>query len=228
MKIISSLALLILLGLSACKQGSTPEDFEGYWVGVDDRDLSFTVEMFGTDWVLDDGEERYDIFEEDGSYVVDVDGDEIDLEYLADENRLVYDGEEYRLKSRSGKKKKKKTQKEMLAGDWVLADIEFAGAITDEQKEMFEEMTSKMKGSMRMEFNKDGTYKTVYPNPFKDGEESVSEGKWSLSSDGKTLTTEEDGKSREDNMDVKELTDKKLKISAGSSTDEMFLIFKKR
>jgi len=77
--------------------------------------------------------------------------------------------------------------------------------ITDEQKAKMKEGISKA----YMELMADGTYMGM--SPF--GQEE--KGTWTLSEDGKTLTTKEEGKDKEETLTVKELSAEKMVLETG-------------
>lgn len=105
-----------------------------------------------------------------------------------------------------------KMPKDMLAqkwgydGDAILAKM-VEQATEEEKKAMTDEMKSKMKESFSkgsMEFKADGTYINT------DDKGKEEKGTWTLSEDGKTLTTKKEGSDKEQVIAVKELTADKM------------------
>lgn len=124
--------------------------------------------------------------------------------------------------------------KAMLTKTWVIEEMDASAMIAKQPKEKQEEMKkmmaenmSKVKGNMIFEFKADGTF----TNTMKDGKEEIkNEGTWTLSDDGKTLTTAEkkDGKDgKKSDVNVLTLTDDNLDLAPKDADMVMKFVAKK-
>ncbi|AWH83621.1 hypothetical protein HYN59_00155 [Flavobacterium album] len=113
--------------------------------------------------------------------------------------------------------------KTMITKTWIIEEMDPTAMIAKEPKEKQEEMKKKMaetmakvKGNMIYEFKADGRFAMT----IKDTKDITTEGTWSISDDGKTLTMAADTeKDKKEEVNVLTLTDDKLDIQMKSEPD---------
>lgn len=112
--------------------------------------------------------------------------------------------------------------KTLLTGNWALSAINFPipKDAPKEQVDMFNKMMEEMKSKSTFAFMADGKYAM---SMYADGQTRESKGTWSISDDGKTLTTTEDGTNKTDAINIAELTSTTLhlKQTTGEETIDM-------
>ena len=122
-----------------------------------------------------------------------------------------------------------KSGKDNLVGTWGVESVdmsEMLAGLTEEEKAMYESFMPMMEEAfkkMEMTFKADGTM-TTKANMM--GQESSDEGTWTLSDDGKTLTTTTGGK--EEKIAVEKLTSSELTLAMDAEGMKMKLIMKKK
>jgi len=90
---------------------------------------------------------------------------------------------------------------EMIIGEWKISDVQTTSDIPDDQMDVYKEQIEEMKKSSKIVFNEDGTIEQTILD-------ETSTGTWSISKDGKTLTTDIDG--NKEVKKIKELTPEKM------------------
>ncbi len=121
--------------------------------------------------------------------------------------------------------------KTMITKTWVIEEMDVTAMIAKQPKEKQEEMKKKMaenmskvKGNMIFEFKADGTF----VNTMKDGKQEIkNEGTWSLSEDGKTLTTAEAKGGKKSDVKVMTLTNDNLDLAPDGADMVMKFVPKK-
>ncbi len=112
--------------------------------------------------------------------------------------------------------------KDMIAKTWVIDEMDASAMIAKMPKEKQEEMKksmaenmSKVKGNMIFEFKADGKLTNI----IKDGDNEIkNEATWTISDDGKTLTTVDD-KGKKDLINVLKLTEDALELQPQQEVD---------
>ena len=97
---------------------------------------------------------------------------------------------------------KSKSAKELIINKWKVTDISGKGVA-----EMPDSAKAKMYATARMEFMKDGKFET------SDMGNGVKKGTYSISDDGKTLTSTDEGSSNPDILEIVEITKDKMVIN---------------
>ncbi len=112
--------------------------------------------------------------------------------------------------------------KDMIAKVWVIEEMDASAIIAKQPKEKQEEMKktmaenmSKIKGKIIFDFKADGKFTSIINNS---GQEIKVEGTWTLSDDGKTLTTIDD-KAKKSEINVMHLTNDALDLSPKEDAD---------
>ena len=95
---------------------------------------------------------------------------------------------------------KSKSAKELIVNKWKVTNID--GAPSD----MTDSMKNVVYATASMEFTRDGKFNSTGMGPAKNGT-------YSLSDDGKTLSTTDDGSTIADVLNVEELSDSKLIVN---------------
>lgn len=119
--------------------------------------------------------------------------------------------------------------KDNLVGTWGVDSVdmsEMLAGLSEEERAMYESFMPMMEEAfktMEMTFNADGTMTTKASMM---GQESNDEGTWTLSDDGKTLTTTTGGK--EENIAVEKLTSSELTLAMDADGMKMKLMMKKK
>jgi hypothetical protein len=122
-----------------------------------------------------------------------------------------------------------KKPRKLILGTWGVESVdmsEMMSGLSDEEKAMYESFMPMMEEafkSMEMTFNTDGTMTTKASMM---GQESVDEGTWKLSDDGKTLTTYNGGGS--ENVAVEKLTKSTLLLALDADGMKLKLLMKKK
>ena len=104
-----------------------------------------------------------------------------------------------------------KAPKDMLAQKWMMDGEAAIASLPEERRPKTDEEKQKMMEraqQVTMQFNADGTYVGV-----RGGRES--KGTWTLSEDGKTLTTKEEGKEKEEVLAITEMGADKMVFEVG-------------
>ena len=124
-------------------------------------------------------------------------------------------------KEEETKKEEAKAPKDLLiAQKWGYdVDATVAALPEEQQKSISEEQKKVMKG-MSMEFKADGTYEMAMNGEAKE------KGTWTMSEDGKTVTTKEEGKDKEVVANIKEMTADKMVIEMkeGDKTESFVMV----
>ena len=124
-------------------------------------------------------------------------------------------------KEEETKKEEAKAPKALLvAQKWGYdVDATIAALPEEKQKDFSDEQKKAMKG-MSMEFKADGTYEMAMNGEAKE------KGTWTLSEDGKTITTKEEGKDKEVVANIKEMTADKMVIEMkeGDKTESFVMV----
>jgi len=107
-----------------------------------------------------------------------------------------------------------------IVGKWKLANFENNMQVPEESKAQYEQMMAEMKKTSYFDFKNDGTYEINMAG-------TVSKGTWKVSDDGKKLTTKEDGKDKEDMMDISEMSGNKLVFEGSSGETKMKMTLEK-
>ncbi|WP_299464683.1 lipocalin family protein [uncultured Microscilla sp.] len=108
----------------------------------------------------------------------------------------------------------------LVAQKWGYDVDASVGMLSEEdQKKISEEQKKAMKG-MSMEFKADGTYEMALNGEAKE------KGTWTMSEDGKTITTKEEGKDKEVIANLKEMTAEKMVIEMkdGEKTETFVMV----
>ena len=119
--------------------------------------------------------------------------------------------------------------KDAIVGTWGVEDVDMSdmlAGLSDEEKGMYEAFLPMMEEamkSMEMTFNADGTMET---SASMMGQENKDSGKWSLSEDGKTLTTETNG--NKEDIKVESLDGSKMVLAMENDGSVMKLMMKKK
>ena len=121
--------------------------------------------------------------------------------------------------------------KTIITKTWVIEEMDASAMIAKQPKEKQEEMKKmmaenmgKVKGNMIFEFKADGTF----TNTRIDGKEQMKdEGTWSLSEDGKTLTTAEGKGGKKVDVKVLTLTNDNLDLAPDGADMVMKFVAKK-
>lgn len=131
------------------------------------------------------------------------------------------EGESTEVKKEEEKKEETKAPKDLLiAQKWGYdVDATVANLPEEEQKKISEEQKKAMKG-MSMEFKADGTYEMAMNGEAKE------KGTWTMSEDGKAITTKQEGKDKEVVANIKEMTADKMVIEMkdGDKTESFVMI----
>ncbi|MCW4470439.1 hypothetical protein OGH69_15820 [Flavobacterium sp. MFBS3-15] len=114
--------------------------------------------------------------------------------------------------------------KHMIAKIWVIDEIDASAMVAKLPKEDQEQMKktiteniSKVKGNMTFEFKPDGSFTNITKNA---GQEIKNEGSWTLSDDGKLLTTvSQRDKSKKSDATIIKLTEDALELSSKDAGD---------
>jgi hypothetical protein len=116
-----------------------------------------------------------------------------------------------------------KSNSEAILGKWVLSDMEYQIDGADEQSKAFADaMKKELIGKMSLELKADNTQISYVPIM---GGKAV-EGTWSISDDGKTLTTTENGEESEE-MTIKSMDSNTLVLFKSDSKGPSSMTFKK-
>jgi len=118
--------------------------------------------------------------------------------------------------------------KDLIAKAWMIDDMDASAMIAklpkEEQEKMkksMEENKSKIKGNMIFDFKADGKVTNI----IKDGKQEIkSDGTWTLSDDGKTLTTIDD-KGKKSEVNVLKLTEDALELQPIQEGMDMVMKF---
>lgn len=152
----------------------------------------------------------------------DIDGQQIKVTFVKGSSKAKV--------QKSKKSKGFKRSKKLIVGTWNLDEVDLSTmleGLPDDEKEMYEAFFPMMEEallSMKMTFAKDGKY-TLTASMM--GEDQMELGTWSLSEDGKTLTTKSsDG--QENKMTVKELSAKKMVVNSDLDGLSIKMIFVKK
>lgn len=119
--------------------------------------------------------------------------------------------------------------KDALIGSWGVEDVdmsEMLNGLSDEEKAMYEAFLPMMQEafkSMEFTFNADGTMETKASMM---GQDNNTKGTWTLSDDGKTLTTESEGKKEE--IKVESLSSSEMVLAMNVDGTNMKLKMKKK
>ncbi|WP_108808750.1 lipocalin family protein [Aquimarina spinulae] len=114
-----------------------------------------------------------------------------------------------------------KSKDEAIKGKWVASDIEYQMEGADkEMKEFADVMKEALIGKMSFEFKEDKTFVALMPMGKKE-----TKGTWSISEDGKTLTTTDEKKSED--MTIVNLDSSKLALSKKDPQGTSTITFKK-
>lgn len=119
--------------------------------------------------------------------------------------------------------------KDAIVGTWGVEDIDMSdmlSGLSEEEKGMYEAFLPMMEEamkSMEMTFNADGTMETKASMM---GQENVDSGTWSLSEDGKTLTTDTDG--NKEDIKVESLDGSKMVLAMENEGSVMKMTMKKK
>jgi phosphopentomutase len=115
-----------------------------------------------------------------------------------------------------------------LVGKWKLDGVNIDKAVQSfpaEQREfaktMMKSAFEQVKGKMILTFEKEGKF--MVESPGEGGKKNVENGKWTLSSDKKKLTTDVGG--RKETISVIENTDKRLVLGMAAQGQEMEMTF---
>lgn len=109
--------------------------------------------------------------------------------------------------------------KKDIVGTWKLDKMDLGEEIPAEQKAMFDAMMVEMKKNFVMTFKDDGTMETK-----KDAEGEAETGKYSISEDGKTLSTDSNGK--KESITIVSISSSKmvLEVAEGGKKMKMTLV----
>ncbi len=75
---------------------------------------------------------------------------------------------------------------DMVPGEWQITDLKTTSDIPEDQMEAYNAQIEEMKNSSKIVFKADGTFEQTILD-------ETSNGKWEVSEDGKTLSTDIDG-----------------------------------
>lgn len=117
--------------------------------------------------------------------------------------------------------------KDNMVGTWKIADITVDGELSEEETKMMDAMKEMMVGKMEMTFDAEGNFTSKQPNPFKEGEVKETKGTWTISEDGKTLKTKEEGSDKEEEIKLSELTGSKMVMVNEEGEKTMSMVFEK-
>ncbi|MEI6815955.1 MAG: lipocalin family protein [Bacteroidota bacterium] len=107
----------------------------------------------------------------------------------------------------------KGSKADMVAAKWKVSDISDGKEIPAEQKEMVDKMMAEMKKTAYFDIKKDGSMEVSMMG-------KVSKMTWKLNEDGTKLVTKEEGKDKEESLNITEVTANKLVLTDpnGSNT----------
>jgi Lipocalin-like domain len=113
--------------------------------------------------------------------------------------------------------------KTMITKTWVLSDVDATAMINklpkeqqEARKKSMDEGMAKMKGNMTFEFMADGKFVSMMK---MDKDENKTEGTWTLSEDGKTITTTESKGGKKSDVTLLVLTNDALELSSKENSD---------